>query len=135
MELLVGCDSRLKNLFELNYSSDTTYTANYRYQVVKEDADTWFHLIYIEEIIGCCSVRRERNEYHIDNVYVEEKWRGRGYAKLLLLNVMELILKKHSTAKFHVFAYSKNIPAVKIYTSIFGEPYKVDKNVVYFKAA
>jgi predicted GNAT family N-acyltransferase len=127
-------NDRLKELYIKNYSYDKKFTPEYRYRTVMSSQDMWFHLVNSNDmIIGSCSVKIEDNTYIFDDVYIEEEFRGNNYANLLLLNAMKSVRTNNINASFQISAHDDNIPAVKTYSKIFGEPIRVEKNeFVYY---
>lgn len=122
-------NDRLKELYIKNYSYDKKFTPEYRYGTVMSSQDMWFHLVNSNDmIIGSCSVKIEDNTYIFDDVYIEEEFRGNNYAKLLLLNAMKSVRTNNINAYFQISAHDDNIPAVKTYSKIFGEPIRVENN-------
>ena len=122
-------NDRLKELYIKNYSYDKQFTPEYMYRTVMSSQDMWFHLINSNDmIIGCCSVKKEDNTYIFDDVYIEEEFRGNNYANLLLLNAMKSVRANNINASFQISAHDDNIPAVKTYSKIFGEPNRVENN-------
>jgi ribosomal protein S18 acetylase RimI-like enzyme len=122
-------NDRLKELYIKNYSYDKKFTPEYRYGTVMSSQDMWFHLVNNNDmIIGSCSVKIEDNTYIFDDVYIEEEFRGNNYANLLLLNAMKSVRTNNINASFQISAHDDNIPAVKTYSKIFGEPIRVEKN-------
>lgn len=120
MELIVTYknvhNDRLCELYEKNYSHDLEFTPEYRYSCVMEINDMWFHLVKGEDIIACCSILIQNEIYNINDVYVEEKFRGNNYAYSLLLNVLSSIGDK----QYSICASLDNIPAIKTYQKIFN---------------
>jgi N-acetylglutamate synthase-like GNAT family acetyltransferase len=126
-------NDRLKELFTKNYIHDKEFTPEYRYNVVINSQDMWFHLVNNNDmIIGCCSVKIEDNTYIFEDVYIEKKFRGNNYAILLLLNAMESVWANNINACFQISANYDNIPAVKTYSKIFGEPIRVENNMFIY---
>ena len=126
-------NDRLKKLYIKNYSYDKEFTPEYRYDAVISYNDIWFHLVNNNDmIIGCCSVGKKDNIYIIDDVYVEEKFRGHNYANLLLLYAMKSVRTNNSNASFQITAHDDNIPAVKTYSRIFGEPIRIENNMFLY---
>jgi hypothetical protein len=124
-------NKKIQELYYKNYSYDMECTPEYRYGVIKQYCDMFFHLIDSNDmILACCSVNIKDNKHVIDDVFVEEEFRGNNYAMLLLLNVMKN--GENENLQFHIIAHDTNIPAVKTYQTIFGDPYKIEKNMLYF---
>lgn len=126
-------DETLLTIYHKNYSSDLEYTPDYRYDVVLNWCDFWFHLVnQDDEIIGCCSVTiDDKDEYYVINdVLIEEKFRGNNYAILLLLNAINHF--NDSTLTFKICAHIDNLPAVKTYNKVFGDPVNSDETYFYF---
>lgn len=122
----------LENLYKKNYSHDLKYTPKYRYKEVLNSQDYWFHLINSnEEIIALCSVNKNKNGiYEIYDVWVEEKFRGHNYSVLLLMNVLYNFGDTNS--KFKISTSIKNIPAIKSYKKVFGNPVQIDNKNIHF---
>lgn len=97
-----------------------------------------FNLKINNEIIGSCiSVQENHNIYEINNVFVKEEYRGKGYGYKLLMNVIEYYRGKVNgeTMKKILIKISTditNIPAVNLYKKIFGDPYRYDSRYYYF---
>jgi ribosomal protein S18 acetylase RimI-like enzyme len=128
-------NDRLKELYIKNYSHDKEFTPEYRYGIVMSWQDMWFHLVNANDmIIGCCSAKIKDNTYVFDDVYIEEQFRGNNYAILLLLNAMESVMSNNINARFQISAHDDNIPAVKTYSRIFGEPIRVENNKIHFQS-
>jgi hypothetical protein len=126
---------RLKELYIKNYSHDKECTPEYRYEVIMSWQDMWFHLVNSDDqIIGCCSAKIKDNTYIFDDVYIEEKFRGNNYAILLLLNAMESVMANNMNARFQISAHDDNMPAVKTYSRIFGEPSAKENNMFVYSS-
>ena len=123
-------DDKLFELYKKNYKNDKDFTPEYRYNTILNYSDIWFHLINEnDEIIACCSVLVNKNCYQIDDVFVEEQFRGNNYAILLLMNV--LFVFNDSKQKIILFTSEDNIPAIKTYERLFGSPKKNGKDLVF----
>ena len=129
-----GHSERLKKLYIKNYSYDKEFTPKYRYDAIMNSNDIWFHLVNNNDmIIGCCSAKIERNSrYIIDDVFVEEKFRGNNYSKLLLLYAMKSVRANNINASFQITAHDYNTPAVRTYSKIFGKPIRVKNNMFVY---
>jgi uncharacterized protein (DUF1810 family)/predicted GNAT family N-acyltransferase len=126
-------NKRLKELYIKNYSYNTEFSPEYMYQTVMNSNDMWFHLVNNNDmIIGCCSAKIEDNTYIFDDVFIEEKFRGNNYAKLLLLYAMKSVKANNIDASFQITAHDHNIAAVKTYSRIFGEPIRVENNMFIY---
>jgi predicted GNAT family N-acyltransferase len=123
-------NERLKKLYIKNYSHNKDFSSEHMYETVMSSQDMWFHLVNNNDmIIGCCSVEIEENKYIFDDVFIEEEFRGNNYAKLLLLYAMKSVRTNNINASFQITAHDYNIPAVKTYSRIFGEPIRVENNM------
>ena len=123
-------NERLKKLYIKNYSHNKDFSPEHMYETVMSSQDMWFHLVNNNDmIIGCCSVEIEDNTYIFDDVYVEEEFRGNNYAKLLLLYAMKSVRANNIDASFQITVHDYNVPAVKTYSRIFGEPIRVENNM------
>jgi len=106
-----------------------------------------FNLTINNEIIGSCiSVQENENIYEINDVFVKEEYRGKGYGYKLLMNVIEYYKKNGGVIKVNgeinreimkkilikICTEITNIPAVNLYKKIFGEPYRYDLRYAYF---
>jgi hypothetical protein len=123
-------DDRLFNLYKKNYNHDIEFTPEYRYNMVLKFSDMWYHLINDnDDIIGCCSVSLKNGYYKIDDVYIEENFRGNNYSLLLLMNV--LYLHDDINNKFILQTSISNIPAIKTYEKIFGKGKKYKEQIFF----
>jgi len=124
-------DKVLYELYKKNYSDNLEFPPDYQYQVVLQVNDYWFHLVNEhDEIIACCSVQIKDEYYQINDVLVEERFRGNNYAELLIMNVLHYFDKDN--VKFKIAASITNIAAIKTYKKIFGEPKNSDNIFTYF---
>jgi len=125
-------DKYLERLYKINYAHDLKYTPNYRYKVVLSTNADWFHLVNSnEDIIALCTVNKNKNgTYGIYDVWVEEKFRGHNYSVLLLMNVLYYF--GDINAKFKISTSIDNIPAIKSYKKVFGNPVQIDNKNVHF---
>ncbi len=123
---------KLKKLYDENYSWDKEFTPEYRFSCVLRYGDIWFHLVNeLDEIIACCSVEcLSNNSYEINDVLVEEKFKGNNYGVLLLCNVINEL--DCANLKVKLFTSVDNYPAIKTYEKIFGYPNKIIGNRVEF---
>jgi hypothetical protein len=116
------------DLVHLNYLHNLEFPPLYQY-VTMMKCDYWF-ILYDEksnEIIAECSAAFEN-----DNVVVlvVEKYRGKRYSELLLMNVLYHFADKRVLVK--ICSYLQNEPAYKSYKKVFGEPWRVDETYAYF---
>jgi GNAT superfamily N-acetyltransferase len=102
-----------------------------------------FNLTINNEIIGSCiSVQENENIYEINDVFVKEEYRGKGYGYKLLINVIEYYKKNGGVIKVNgeininimlkICTEITNIPAVNLYKKIFGDAYRSDSRYYYF---
>lgn len=64
----------------------------------------------------------ENNTFSINDVFVEERFRGNNYMVLLLVNLLYHFDSLNIHYNYSIIAHIHNISAVKTYTKIFGEP-------------
>ena len=93
-----------------------------------------FNLTINESIVASCIVVEENeNIYELNNVFVKEEERGNGYAQKLLLKIIEYYkLNTINKVMLKICCEITNIPAVKTYIKVFGEPYRQDCRYYYF---
>ena len=126
-------DNYLLDLFKKNYKDNKEYPPEYQYKCILE-SDYWFTLYdtKTDNIIASCSICIENdNIYEINDVLVEEKYRGNNYSILLIMNVLHylelnknnLLIKIHSEI---------NSDAYYCYKKIFGKEYRKDERYAYF---
>jgi hypothetical protein len=102
------------------------------------DKDYWFILCDNKNnIIAECSVIKDNEfDYEINDVFVEEKYRGNNYSELLLMNVLiyfeEINKEASKQIMMKICTETTNIAALKTYKKIFGEPYRYDLRYTYF---
>ena len=98
--------------------------------------DVPFNISNNNEIIGSCiSVQENDNIYEINDVFVKEQYRGKGYGYKLLMSVIDYYKKNGDTMKKFLIKISTeiiNIPAVNLYKKIFGDAYRSDSRYYYF---
>lgn len=124
-------DNKLFEIYKKNYKHDLVFSTEFRYNCILFESDIWYHIINdVEDIIAVCSIKFQSDGYcQIDDVFVEEKFRGNDYSFLLLINVLN-DMGNHN--KFKIFTYSNNIPAIRTYKKIFGEPISNLDDKLYF---
>ena len=130
-------NNQIIELYKSNYSDDYEFTPMYRYNTIYE-LDYWFILYNAidNSIIAECSVIEENyNVFEINDVLVNEKYRGNNYSGLLIMNVLlyfdtEYFYINKLTVK--ICTNLDNIAAITSYTKIFGEPYRTDNKYSYF---
>ena len=132
-------DKYLETLYKLNYAHDLKYTPKYRYKVVLNTNADWFHLVNSnEDIIALCTVNKNKDKsYEICDVWVEEKFRGHNYSVLLIMNVLYYFGNTkyyfgNTKSKFKISTTIENIPAIKSYKKVFGNPVQIDNKNVHF---
>ena len=69
------------------------------------------------EIIGGCGVRNVLGDGEITNVVIKEKYRGHGYAKRMLTELLELG-RGLGARDFTLEVRVSNTPAIKLYESL-----------------
>jgi RimJ/RimL family protein N-acetyltransferase len=132
MELLITKNDKLWQLYQKHYRNDKTFPPNYRYNCVLSSG-IWFHLVNEESIIAYCSLHIQNNTNYIGDVWVEEPFRGNGYAFLLLMNIIDYIDQNNETfCKItNIVASNDNIPAIKTYEKLFRVMQQTD-SYTYF---
>jgi GNAT superfamily N-acetyltransferase len=125
-------DEYLETLYKLNYNDDKQYPPDHRYSFVLNWTDLWFHLVRGTDIIACCSVKITDNIYQIDDVFVEEQFKGNNYAFLLLINVIIYIKEINENNIIEICGHISNSPAIITYRKLFGKPYKITEDKEYF---
>ena len=84
-------------------------------------------------IASCISVQENENIYEINDVFVKEEYRGKGYGYKLLMNVIEYYMRKVNGGVIIIICCEiTNIPAVNLYKKIFGDAYRYDSRYYYF---
>ena len=128
-------NKRLYDLYSKNYKDDLDYTPEHRYNVILTHADYWIILINneTEKIIGTCSITIVNHIYIIDDVFIEEEFRGNNYAEVLLKDVLKVFPNKAFKIKAHNTGQAEDIAAFKTYFRVFGQPYKQIGEYVYFR--
>lgn len=123
------------------------------WEIIGSNNDYWFHLVSENEnkitILAKCSVSIEYKyaQARIENVFVPFKYRGNGYAYLLLKEVIK-ILKRYDINEdiiysvdakprfkleyIYLFAIVDNIPANKTYEKLFGPGQKEDDEIIFY---
>ncbi len=133
MEFLINkknvYDQRLHSLYLKNYGDNKEFPPDYQYSIILNNEDYWFHLINNKDnILACCSMTKNtQNVYIIDNVFVDEKYRGNHYSCLLLMNVIYSF-----PGNFSITVDKNNIAAYKTYSKVFGEPSKINGDQITF---
>lgn len=123
----------LLNLFEKNYFN-SSITPLQQYKRILE-CDYWFTLYDDKHnIIASCSVSQENDFiFEINDVLVEEEYRGNGFVLMLLMNVLYYFDKNFDKkVMIKITSELDNIPAIKAYNKIFGKPYRQDTRYAYF---
>lgn len=96
------------------------------------DSDFWC-FIYDDRLVKIaeCSLKLEpnKNEIHIQDMYVNQYYRNEKYCTLLLLNVFEYFGNKYN---YIIEANLDNHPAICCYTNIFGEPLITNDKAYFF---
>ena len=126
-------DKEIFDLYKKNYDYDNVFTPEYRYNSMLTNENMWFHLVNENnDIIAACSVDiQENNTCSINDVLVEEKFRGNNYAVLLLVNLLYHFDILNIQYNYSIKAHADHIAAVKTYTKVFGEPI-ICKEFAYF---
>jgi predicted GNAT family N-acyltransferase len=121
-------NKKIYELFEHNFISDIEYQYNC---ILFED---YYFILYDQlnnNIIAECSVSIEnKNIYEINNVLVEEKYRGNNYSVLLILNVLHYFEQQNKNVLIKICA-ENNSNAYYCYKKIFDQ-YKQDTKYTYF---
>jgi GNAT superfamily N-acetyltransferase len=87
-----------------------------------------------DEILAECSLNDWGNNVRrIDDVFVEEKYRGNKYATILFNKMIQYHNDNNQYYKYVISAHNYNTPALKTYTSVFGKPDKITKTQTYFE--
>lgn len=123
---------QLYNLFKSNYNDNKEFPPDYQYSMILQ-FDYWFSICNdANNIIASCSVVKETdNIYEINDVLVEEKFRGNNYSVLLIMNILHYFEEHFQNVKIKIVAYL-NTPAYYCYLKIFDKPYKCDDKFAYF---
>ena len=134
INILEQFNQKLFELFKKNYLTNKEYSPEYQYKCIKS-LDYWF-TIYDnnDNIIVSCSVIQENNNiYEINDVLVEEQFRGNNYSILLIMNVLHYF-EQNFTDKINIkiMAELNNQSAYHSYTKVFGKPYRSDNIYSYF---
>lgn len=139
-------DTNIYRIYKKNYSEEKIFNYNYRYRAIL-DSDYWFDMINDDEnIIASCSIQTNVNlgDFLINiskqlydglyveqtqtylalyDVYVEEKFRRKGYATKLLEYVFSYI-RTNLIGKYSgilLLVGNTNIPAFHTYIKFFGK--------------
>ena len=102
--------------------------------------ETPFNITNNNEIIGTCiSVQENDNIYEINDVFIKEQYRGKGYGYKLIMSVIDYYrvnggVNREINKKIIIKISTEiiNIPAVNLYKKIFGEPYRSDSRYNYY---
>jgi len=86
-----------------------------------------------EEVIAECSVSLENEDViEINDVLVHEKFRGKRYSELLIMNVLYHFAGREKKILAKICCTLDNIPAYRCYKKIFDLPYMKDGRYAYF---
>ena len=85
---------------------------NYVLESIKEEINDYKVIEIDNKVIGSLLVRKENNEVLLDEIYIEEKYRGLGIGSKLIRE----ILNKHSVV--YLWVYKENTGAIKLYSSL-----------------
>ena len=124
----------LYNLFVNNYSENKNYTPEYQYNIILKQCDYYF-TIYDDKnnIIASCSVSCENNSiYEINDVYVEEEYRGNNYSVLLIMNVLYYFEQNSNNLMIKITSFLDS-DAYHCYKKVFGNEYNKDNKYAYFQ--
>ena len=99
--------------------------------------DKWYGLVNNDEqIVAECLLNKVNypftwitRYYEITDVVVPKQFRGNGYSTILLLNI---ICDNGDKYPYRITAEQNNLPAYRSYRKVFGEPYKMDEQFIYF---
>ena len=109
-----------------------------------------FSLTIDDKIVASCiSVQDNENIYEINDVFVNEEYRRKGYGYKLIMDLIdyyrvngEIMRVNEETIRVNKKINKKitikicceitNIPASILYKKIFGEPYRYDSRYYYF---
>lgn len=94
--------------------------------------ETPFNIIINNEIIAyCISVQENTNIYEINDVFVKEQYRGKGYGQELIKKVIKYY-QENNNCMLKISTEITNIPAVNLYKKFFGNPYRSDSRYHYY---
>ncbi len=85
---------------------------NYVLESIKEEINDYKVIEIDSKVIGSLLVRNENNEVLLDEIYIEDKYRGLGIGSKLIRE----ILSKHSVV--YLWVYKENAEAIKLYSSL-----------------
>lgn len=95
-----------------------------------------------EIVASCISVQENDNIYEINDVFVKEQYRGKGYGYKLIMLVLDYYRVNGETKRVNGDTKKKmiikicteiiNIPAVNLYKKIFGDAYRSDSRYYYY---
>ncbi len=124
----------LYDIYKINFGNNFVYNI-FRYITIS-DSDFWFTLVNKDnQIIGECSIyiRHDSNikTFEIQDVFIEPKFRGNNYAELMLLNVLSYLNQHYTFYNYIIRTHSDNIPAIKTYTKICGEPLYYNHKAIF----
>jgi GNAT superfamily N-acetyltransferase len=93
-------------------------------------------------VASCISVQDNENIYEINDVFVNEEYRRKGYGYKLIMDLIDYYRVNGETMRVNGKTNKKitikicceitNIPASKLYRKIFGELYRYDSRYYYF---
>jgi predicted GNAT family acetyltransferase len=99
------------------------------YKYLKE-FDYFFVIHKEDEVVASASLIYENEHlFEINDVKVEEKYRGNNYSVLLLMNILYYM---ESGMKIKISCERTNNEASCCYRKVFGEPWRVDERYNYF---
>ena len=112
------------------FTNESIPTENYKNYF--KETDHAFVLQDEKELIASCTVSIENETvFEINDVLVEEKFRGNNYSVLLLFNVL-LFMEETYTKGLIKIHCENDSPAYFCYSKIFGEYYRKDNRYSYF---
>jgi hypothetical protein len=126
-------NDKLYNLFKQNYADDKEFPPDYQYRCILS-CDYWFTMYDDKNnIIASCSVSKENhNIFEINDVLVEEKFRGNNYSILLIMNVLYYFEQNFDKKLIIKIISEINSDAYYCYKKIFGDEYRSDNRYAYF---
>lgn len=112
---------KMEHTIEEHPSPDETGKAGAKY--ILENPDEGFYLVagFGDKIVGCLRISFERsvsnNGYYwwIQNVFVEDEYRGKGIFKYLFDRVIDLAKKKENVVTVKLHVHTNNPRAIKAY--------------------